>query len=207
MGENEQGGMLRVITVLGLIAIIASAVIGTTIVLKGKADSTSKGVSDQISKAANPTNTTASDSQNAGAVKGPIDSASLSAFNQIDQGPTGEAAYQATDPTKQFKLSETAVDFSKANYKISFWVKADVAGPVSVYPFMIFMSLPNVQQYTTAGQWQKIEVTGTTKSVSNVSRQSLAPAITPGYSIDSNFQSSKTAMTGFTISDPVISFY
>ncbi len=37
MGENEQGGMLRVVTVLGLIAIIATVVIFAIIGLKGQA--------------------------------------------------------------------------------------------------------------------------------------------------------------------------
>lgn len=37
MGENEQGGMLRVVTVLGLIAIIAAVVIFAVTGLKGKA--------------------------------------------------------------------------------------------------------------------------------------------------------------------------
>lgn len=52
MGENEQGGMLRVVVVVGLVALIAAVVIFAVIKLKGTmtstTDSASKGVSDAI---------------------------------------------------------------------------------------------------------------------------------------------------------------
>lgn len=51
MGENEQGGMLRTVVVLGVIAIIAAAVIGAMIALRGHMSEKSSNVAQQVNKA------------------------------------------------------------------------------------------------------------------------------------------------------------
>lgn len=51
MGENEQGGMLRVVVVVGLVALIAAVVIYAVIKLKGTMTSTTSGASDNVTNA------------------------------------------------------------------------------------------------------------------------------------------------------------
>lgn len=51
MGENEQGGMLRVVVVVGLVALIAAVVIFAVIKLKGTMTSTTDKASDGVQKA------------------------------------------------------------------------------------------------------------------------------------------------------------
>ena len=51
MGENEQGGMLRVVVVVGLVALIAAVVIFAVIKLKGTMTSTTDSASAGVSKA------------------------------------------------------------------------------------------------------------------------------------------------------------
>lgn len=51
MGENEQGGMLRVVVVVGLVALIAAVVTALVITLKNKMKATSTGATDDVSKA------------------------------------------------------------------------------------------------------------------------------------------------------------
>lgn len=48
MGENEQGGMLRVVVVVGLVALIAAAVIMIVMDLKKKMQDTSTAVQSNI---------------------------------------------------------------------------------------------------------------------------------------------------------------
>lgn len=50
MGENEQGGMLRTVVILGLIALIAAVVTGGVISLSAHMKTTSNKVSDNIQK-------------------------------------------------------------------------------------------------------------------------------------------------------------
>ena len=49
MGENEQGGMLRVVVVVGLVALIAAVVTALVITLKDKMKATATGASDDVS--------------------------------------------------------------------------------------------------------------------------------------------------------------
>jgi len=60
MGENEQGGMLRVVVVVGLVAIIAAVVIYAVLQLKKNMNDTTSGatngISSQIAKGASATN-------------------------------------------------------------------------------------------------------------------------------------------------------
>lgn len=49
MGENEQGGMLRVVVVVGLVALIAAVVTALVITLKNKMKSTATGASNDVS--------------------------------------------------------------------------------------------------------------------------------------------------------------
>lgn len=51
MGENEQGGMLRVVVVVGLVALIAAVVTALVITLKNKMKATSTEATDDVSKA------------------------------------------------------------------------------------------------------------------------------------------------------------
>ena len=51
MGENEQGGMLRVVVVVGLVALIAAVVIFAVIKLKGTMTSTTDSASAGVAKA------------------------------------------------------------------------------------------------------------------------------------------------------------
>ncbi len=48
MGENEQGGMLRVVVVVGLVAIIAAVVIAAVLLLKQNMSDTTKTATDNI---------------------------------------------------------------------------------------------------------------------------------------------------------------
>ena len=61
MGENEQGGMLRVVVVVGLVAIIAAVVIFAVLKLKenmsGTTDKATSGISNKISQGASVSNT------------------------------------------------------------------------------------------------------------------------------------------------------
>ena len=60
MGENEQGGMLRVVVVVGLVALIAAVVIFAVIKLKGTmndtTDGATKNISDKVSAGNNASN-------------------------------------------------------------------------------------------------------------------------------------------------------
>jgi len=51
MGENEQGGMLRVVVVVGLVALIAAVVIFAVIKLKGTMTSTTDSASTGVANA------------------------------------------------------------------------------------------------------------------------------------------------------------
>lgn len=51
MGENEQGGMLRVVVVVGLVALIAAVVTALVITLKNKMKTTSTAAQDGIDDA------------------------------------------------------------------------------------------------------------------------------------------------------------
>lgn len=51
MGENEQGGMLRVVVVVGLVALIAAVVTALVITLKDKMKSTSTTAQNGIDNA------------------------------------------------------------------------------------------------------------------------------------------------------------
>ena len=51
MGENEQGGMLRVVVVVGLVALIAAVVTALVITLKNKMKTTSTAAQDGIDNA------------------------------------------------------------------------------------------------------------------------------------------------------------
>lgn len=53
MGENEQGGMLRVVVVVGLVALIAAAVITIVLNLKGEMTGTSNKVQSNIDSGIN----------------------------------------------------------------------------------------------------------------------------------------------------------
>ena len=53
MGENEQGGMLRVVVVVGLVALIAAVVIYAVIQLKGTMSSTTSGATSNVTSAIN----------------------------------------------------------------------------------------------------------------------------------------------------------
>jgi len=48
MGENEQGGMLRVVVVVGLVAIIAAVVIYAVLQLKKNMNDTTSGATQNI---------------------------------------------------------------------------------------------------------------------------------------------------------------
>ena len=51
MGENEQGGMLRVVVVVGLVALIAAVVIFAVIKLKGTMSTTTSSATQNIGDA------------------------------------------------------------------------------------------------------------------------------------------------------------
>ena len=51
MGENEQGGMLRVVVVVGLVALIAAVVIAAVILLKNKMSDTSASATSGVDSA------------------------------------------------------------------------------------------------------------------------------------------------------------
>lgn len=51
MGENEQGGMLRVVVVVGLVALIAAVVIYAVIQLKNTMTKTTGSATDGVSNA------------------------------------------------------------------------------------------------------------------------------------------------------------
>lgn len=51
MGENEQGGMLRVVVVVGLVALIAAVVTALVITLKNKMKTTSTAAQNGIDDA------------------------------------------------------------------------------------------------------------------------------------------------------------
>jgi len=51
MGENEQGGMLRVVVVVGLVALIAAVVIYAVIQLKGTMTNTTSSATTGVSNA------------------------------------------------------------------------------------------------------------------------------------------------------------
>lgn len=53
MGENEQGGMLRVVVVLGLIAILSFAVIASVVALKGESTKSMTSTTQEATKVAN----------------------------------------------------------------------------------------------------------------------------------------------------------
>lgn len=60
MGENEQGGMLRVVVVVGLVAIIAAVVIYAVLQLKKNMNDTTSGatqnINDNVAKGASVEN-------------------------------------------------------------------------------------------------------------------------------------------------------
>ena len=51
MGENEQGGMLRVVVVVGLVALIAAVVIFAVIKLKGTMSTTTSSATQNVTDA------------------------------------------------------------------------------------------------------------------------------------------------------------
>ena len=55
MGENEQGGMLRTVVVVGLVAIIAFVVIVSTVAIAKNSQSSQNDTVSKITDAANPT--------------------------------------------------------------------------------------------------------------------------------------------------------
>ena len=165
MGENEQGGMLRTVVVIGLVALIASVVIAGVVVSKANMN---KHVTDTTSLVEKQVNATSATSRNLY-----LNSKGLRNDYGVNWGQTTKVTVEAFDrDTNMWHI--VAPQNAGANVGIYLWdyangkisnnsdwsYSADIKGTGKVVEFGIENSGQNAINGNVGREWSRISQTG-----------------------------------------------